>query len=174
MKYIFLDVDGVLNHEQWYEDLHENPDAPAFPYSCFDPQCVARVNEILEATGAQLVISSSWRLDKQLYLTLNSIGLKSKFECTPIFKKSNSGLENFDCRGSEIREFLLAHKYNPETDNYVIVDDDSDMLDEQLPHFFQTAGDYWSKTMPLVEKNGGTGLTETLKNRIISFLIHGK
>ena len=59
MKYIFLDVDGVLNHEQWYEDLDKNPDAPAFPYSCFDPQCVARVNEILEATGAQLVISSS-------------------------------------------------------------------------------------------------------------------
>lgn len=174
MKYIFLDIDGVLNHEQWYEDLHKNPDAPVFPYSCFDPRCVARVNEILKVTGAQLVISSSWRFDKELYLTLNSVGLKSKFECTPVFKKSSFGLEDFDCRGCEIREFLRTHNYNPETDNYVIIDDDSDMLDEQLPHFFQTAGEYLSKTMSLIKMNEGTGLTETLKNRIISFLIHGE
>lgn len=170
MKYLFLDIDGVLNHEQWYDSQHNNPNAKPFPYSCFDPQCVARVNEILEKTGTQLVISSSWRFDKNLYQTLDSIGLKSKFECTPIFKKSSFGFEDFECRGDEIKEFLLAHKYNPETDNYVIIDDDSDMLEEQLPHFFQTAGEYWTKTASLIEKNEGTGLTETLKNRIISFL----
>lgn len=170
MKYIFLDIDGVLNHEQWYDSQHNNPDAKPFPLSCFDPQCVARVNEILEKTGAQLVISSSWRFDRELYLTLNSVGLNSKFECTS--SRRNKGCENFECRGEEIQEFLRTHNYNPETDNYVIIDDDSDMLEEQLPHFFQTVGEYYSKFIPLIEKNEGTGLTEALKNRIISFLIH--
>ena len=172
MKYLFLDIDGVLNHEQWFDSQHNNPDAKPFPHSCFDPQCVARVNEILEKTGAQLVISSSWRLDESLYQTLDSIGLKSKFKCTPVFKKSDSGLESLEDRGSEIKEFLLIHKYNPETDNYIIVDDDDiDILEEQLPHFFQTVGEYKEKTIPLIEKNEGMGLTEVLKNRIISFLV---
>lgn len=170
MKYLFLDIDGVLNHEQWYESQHNNPDAKPFPYSCFDPQCVTRVNEILEKTGAQLVISSSWRLDKELYLTLNSVGLKSKFECTPYWR--NRGCESFTRRGEEIQEFLRTHNYNSETDNFVIIDDDSDMLEEQLPHFFQTVGESWYQDPSLIKKNKGTGLTETLKNRIISFLTH--
>lgn len=39
-------------------------------------------------------------------------------------------------RGSEIKEWLDAH---PEVTNYVIIDDDNDMLDEQEPHFVQTS-----------------------------------
>jgi hypothetical protein len=39
------------------------------------------------------------------------------------------------CRGDEIKAWLSEH---PEVDKYAILDDDSDMLDEQLPNFFKT------------------------------------
>ena len=172
MKYLFLDIDGVLNHEDWYNSQHNNPDAKPFPYSCFDPACVERVNEILEVTGAQLVISSSWRLDKELWLTLNSIGLKYKFDCTPSWKDKE--WSNFDCRGQEIQAYLKSHNYNPDTDRFAILDDDTDMLPEQEEQFFQTACDYWTRNMPLIEKNGGTGLTDNVKNAVEAYLLHGK
>ena len=39
------------------------------------------------------------------------------------------------CRGNEINAYLKEHS---EIDNYLILDDDGDMLDEQLFHFVQT------------------------------------
>lgn len=56
LKVIFLDIDGVLNSEKYYtehlEDMMENP---------VDRECVRRLKSIVEATGAKIVISSSWR-----------------------------------------------------------------------------------------------------------------
>ena len=45
---------------------------------------------------------------------------------------------------------------HPEVENYVIIDDDSDMLDEQLYHFVQT--------------NFEDGITDTEVNRVIKIL----
>lgn len=39
------------------------------------------------------------------------------------------------CRGEEIKRWLDEHD---EVENYIILDDDSDMLNEQLTHFVQT------------------------------------
>lgn len=39
-------------------------------------------------------------------------------------------------RGSEIKEWLDEH---PEVTNYVIIDDDNDMLEEQEPYLVQTS-----------------------------------
>lgn len=47
-KIIFLDVDGVLNRRVLGE-----------PQIC--PECCRNLNDILEATGAMVVVSSSWR-----------------------------------------------------------------------------------------------------------------
>jgi len=49
MKLIFLDIDGVLN--SWEERRNDH----------FLPDCVARLNQIVFATGAEVVLSSSWR-----------------------------------------------------------------------------------------------------------------
>lgn len=57
-KYLFLDIDGVLNSAKYFEALKygslENKDA-------LDPVAVARLNRITDATGAKIVVSSSWR-----------------------------------------------------------------------------------------------------------------
>jgi len=49
MKLIFLDIDGVLATQ-------------ATRYNYLDVECVARLDRVLEATGAQIILSSTWRL----------------------------------------------------------------------------------------------------------------
>ena len=85
MRYLFLDIDGVLNHDAWYTKLRNMPagQRPVFPVCCFDPLCVGRVNDILDLTGARLVLSSSWRTDKLLVNTFRNIGLPKDYDCIP-------------------------------------------------------------------------------------------
>jgi len=149
-KFLFLDVDGVLNHEKWYEELHRmsKDDRPNFPISEFDPNCVRRVWQIINETAAKLVISSSWRLDNYLYKTFEKVGLPKEFGVTPYLYSyskisDNDGTEydyeSFEhpCRGHEIKKYLDEHPHS----NYCIIDDDEDMLEEQMDHFVKTVGE---------------------------------
>jgi len=167
-KYLFLDVDGVLNHEQWYEKIHNHPElSPGpFPFECFDPDCVKRVNEILKQTDTELVISSSWRTDRALSETFTLVGLPEKYLKTPSWKNIDV-YEEYECRGEEIQAFLDKHP----CDNYVILDDVNDMLDSQKDHFIWTcAGFERYGDMERIKENEGTGLTEKLKERAIEIL----
>ena len=47
-KYLFLDVDGVLNSVSWYRE-EWNKDH-VYPQGDFDPKCVEIVNRIVEET----------------------------------------------------------------------------------------------------------------------------
>ena len=60
-KILFLDIDGVLNTQRWHKKMVEGH-APkdSFGYD-FDPEAVANLCRIIEATGAEIVISSSWK-----------------------------------------------------------------------------------------------------------------
>jgi hypothetical protein len=71
---IFLDVDSVLNSPRWfdsaeYKALKEQyanckgySDAEFLYHTHFDPKQVQMLKEILEKTGARIVLSSTWRL----------------------------------------------------------------------------------------------------------------
>ena len=63
MKVIFLDIDGVLNHENFYETRFNTEIYPngfgTYPLCEFCPESVGNVNKILKETGAKIVISSS-------------------------------------------------------------------------------------------------------------------
>src|ERR1700734_1402680 len=63
---VFLDIDGVLNSKQWYahnascrEDI-SSTERKLWEHS-IDPDCVQRLNRILQQTGAVVIVSSSWR-----------------------------------------------------------------------------------------------------------------
>jgi hypothetical protein len=151
MKVIFLDIDGVLNHQKHYEWLIET-DEPThmqrtYPYTEFNPESCRLLNEIIWETGAQIVVSSSWRLDGEA--RLNSLfkffGLPRIYSITPCLNTK---------RGIEIGAWLAAH---PEVDGYVILDDDEDMTAEQMPFFI--------KTNPYED-----GLNEDVKERAIQIL----
>lgn len=139
MKIIFLDIDGVLNHEKFYKESFEKryeEGAMSHPHSEIDPNSVKNLNQIIKDTGAKVVISSTWRHSGLKYCedALKFHGFEGEIiDITP----SLNG--NDYVRGNEILKWIRAnHKLVGDYYNfteYVILDDDSDMLYIQRNNF---------------------------------------
>lgn len=165
-KWVFLDIDGVLNHQEWYQSIHKKD--LQYPFSEFDPACVERVNRILKETGATLVISSSWRSDQRLPSIFAEVGLpEPRWRTISLFESSKLG---FKIRGQEIDHFLQINDREQWLcgKDYAIIDDDND-FDQWQKKFclFRTAA---SPCDPGFKENQGTGLTEILTEKIIKHL----
>ena len=118
MKVIFLDVDGNLNNEYSRSRCQG--------YIGIDDDKVALLKQIVDATDAKLVLSSTWRLgyNKEGH-RLEKMGeyLKKKlakqglsiYDVTPDFGRMGYP------RGEEILDWLVKH---PDVDRYVILDDE--------------------------------------------------
>lgn len=145
MDVLFLDIDGVLNSTRSL--LHAEKATPTNPevdflfglsntyYSGYpvsiltvdllglDTACIKHLNLVIEATGAQVVVSSSWRFCHNivgLQKLLEYRGFKGELiDITPV---NLVGPEKL--RGHEIQAWL---DLNPEADRFVILDDDDDM-----------------------------------------------
>ncbi len=137
MKIIFLDIDGVLNVIPKEFDKYGGT---------FHPEFVENLKHIIDKTGAKIVISSSWRSAglqtiKNMWKDRNLPG--EVVGITPYLSnmiEDNIGnIVGFDSvpRGYEIQKFI--EKCTFEIDSYVIIDDDTDMLDSQLKNFVQTS-----------------------------------
>ena len=61
-KYLFLDVDGVLNSVSWYRE-EWNKDH-VYPQGDFDPKCVEIVNRIVKETLGELKLICNQSLTK--------------------------------------------------------------------------------------------------------------
>ena len=149
MLVIFLDIDGVLNSEEYARKLEEKHRAlghtePASPkrettcdcfklYHQIDRDAVKRLNVIVRATGAKIVVSSSWRKvfdPPEVHRILSEHGLVAEIiDATVDGHKEPALLELYGhparlFRGYEIDYWLKAH---PEIERFVILDDGSDM-----------------------------------------------
>lgn len=139
MKVIFLDIDGVLNSEEFFVERTQNCRYDAYRsagYSAkmsrnlcsLDSIAIANLNHLITQTGAKIVVSSTWRSDDPfLQEVFAVVGIPAYIDITPYTVTRH--------RGMEINYWLDKH---PEVENYVILDDDNDMLDKQLEHFVQT------------------------------------
>lgn len=59
-RILFLDVDGVLNGDDWLQSLSWEDYAQDVKH--FDPECVRLYNQIIRRTSARVVLSTGWRL----------------------------------------------------------------------------------------------------------------
>lgn len=143
MKAIFLDFDGVITiPPKWY----------------LQADLIKNVKKIVDATGAKIVVSSSWRMDTIEETIDKMIGRPKR---CPRNRMLNWFIDNLydvthtyrGLRGQEVKDWLNEHD---DIENYVIIDDDGDFLDEQLYHFVQT--------------NYEDGLTEVETKRAIKVL----
>lgn len=136
---IFLDVDGVLNHRG------------VFTQGCgVDPLCpnaIKRLLGLIETTGAKIVLSSTWRLggkESRQVAKLAGAGVMAHahddWSTVDLPVEFHNGLVVMDDprRGREIKEWLDRH---PEHSEFVIIDDDSDMMPDQMPRFVKTSFD---------------------------------
>jgi hypothetical protein len=128
MKVLFLDIDGVLNSSKF---IHENQEKIINMTSLLsrgtaeiDPICLTRIRKVVETTGCQIVISSSWRilhpLD-EIKDMLKELGWEAPIiDITP---RKRSGI-----RGDEVKAWLNDHL---EVKQFACVDDDSDFHPDQ-------------------------------------------
>lgn len=133
MKVIFLDIDGVLNSNDWYvktRGIGKQDEGD------MDPNAINLINQIIEKTGAKIIISSSWRTDfenccRHLYekgLMANAIvGSTPNF----VYSCQSNEIRESLCRGNEIQYTI----WSEDISYYVILDDDCDMLYCQKDNF---------------------------------------
>ena len=124
MKVIFLDIDGVLNSWRWYKDQTlKGKHVSMLPDDQIDPKAVTRLNTIIERTGAKVVVSSTWRLNRTVAQLAEILGSKG-FTGEVIGKTGRRGGPRPQ-RGDEIQDWLNE---NVGVERFVIIDDDSDMV----------------------------------------------
>lgn len=145
MKVIFLDVDGVLNTPKLIR---------RFGFNFIDDILVALVARIVRETGAEIVLSSTWRIeekDKSLVVqALSRHGLEIH-DCTPVLRRNGDWTEdNWVRRHEEITSWLAGKEISV----FAIIDDMDDARIEGS--FFQTDED--------------VGLTVEIAERVIKHL----
>ena len=139
-KYVFLDIDGVLNSNYYFEQKSKNTKnaqnnnntgtniitnintdtSQIDKYDDIDPIRVKRLRNIIEETGAKIIICSSWRSlsdipeHPQWKYLISSLAAENLqiYDQTP---------ETLKGRPYDIRKYLDLH---PEITRYIILDDD--------------------------------------------------
>lgn len=137
MKIVFLDIDGVLNSDDWYKSgeakkAYEKTNIVSDYH--FDPNAWKLVEKLLIETGAKIVLSSSWR-NFTLEATLKDF-TGTNFEVLNKYIVGITPRSSLRHRGKEIETFMK--NTDIKIDGYVIIDDDTDFNTDQLPYFVRT------------------------------------
>lgn len=122
-RVIFLDIDGVLNSEEYFIKRQKNWSGEfKFSYD-LDTIAVERLNRIIENTKVEIVLSSSWRLSP-LNEVLNALRYKGfKHDISHV-----TTLIHMD-RGLQILKFIEENDVN----DYLVIDDDSFDIGKYIP-----------------------------------------
>ena len=120
MKVIFVDVDGVLNSDDFIDSVKGKQD--------IDIKTVLLLKRAIEETGAKIVMDTSFRYT-QSFLKVQEMLLQNgiMFDKTPFIDNE---------RGKEIRQYLSKHK---DIEDYILLDDVvfPDFDDELLSHLIK-------------------------------------
>lgn len=159
MKIIFLDIDGVLNYENSKNKVEEEK--------------VKLLKEIVDQTGAEIVLSSDWRYwwdkpdedFKLLIDKLNKFGLK-------LISKTPETAHGY--RGAEIHQWL--NEWTGEAvERFVILDDNIDMK-PYMDRLVWTDFKYGLSKRAVkraVKLLGEKDYATDIKQRITADLLHG-
>lgn len=146
MKFVFLDIDGVLNNSKTKvaeKDLIAT-----------DDKNVNNLKRIIKKTCAEIVLVSSWKefWDKENKGIQGDIANEideklSRFGLS-VYDKTKGGV--FFGRGKGVLDYVSAH----DTESFVIIDDSaSDYIEKDLSdHWVKTDGENGGLTFELADK----------------------
>lgn len=127
-KIIFLDIDGVLNSSDFNDYVRDEFSVDPAYEDILSVGAILTVRYIADQTGAAVVMSSSWRefpdAKWKATMWLNLCGVEV-VDSTPILP----GPRQWDYRNNEITAWLEKH---PEVTNYVILDDQPMVYEQQM------------------------------------------
>ena len=137
MKVIFFDIDGVLNY---------------CGTASIDDRCLSELKRIVAETGANTVISSSW---KEAFTKYDVYSDRDRDMVTRLLKDPELNCLGWtpdideENRENEIEDWLLDYEEG-EIESFVIIDDLDYNFNEKFPgHFVKTAG-YWGQGLTSV------------------------
>lgn len=167
MDVIFLDIDGVLNSDRYYEKLRSGASMqPVDDTNQLDANAVRILNGLVAASGAEVVLASDWRKDEPgpgllqterllidrgaEFTLLGATPVLSETERAQLFGATWKG--SYTPRGLEIQRWLDLH---PMAERFAILDDEPGM--EHLTEF-------------LVQTDRRFGLTEQNASDVLALL----
>ena len=140
MKIIFLDFDGVLNSDIYFNSSSFKTETQGMSHAeimlvahhvHIDPIAVQRMNRLVEQSGAQVVVSSTWRIEYDI-VELNTMlkGRGATFEIVGATPRYHDYIEVgwgrvATPRGHEIQGYIDSLTEVPES--FVILDDIDNM-----------------------------------------------
>lgn len=152
MKILFLDFDGVLNSQQsaifwhnkrdqskWENEMYSSWTGTLKEYIAheFCPIALSNMEELCRRVpDLKIVVSSTWRMGETVE-SLKKILAPAPLVANAII--STTPITRDKSRGEEIHAWIVASDPAEEIEEYVIVDDDRDMMPHQLPHFVNTS-----------------------------------
>lgn len=139
MKVIFLDIDGVLNSNEYFEEI-KNLEKKGIEKQ-IDIKKIKLLKKAVDETGAKVVLSSSWRYTRKAQ---DLKGLLLKYD---IYADSTPLINNI--RGLEIKEWLSEHQ---DVEKYVILDDE----------IFESYDDELMKNLIKISNGNGCGFGKGL------------
>lgn len=158
MKVIFLDIDGVLQVE-----FNKKDEWGHLFYSPF----VENLRNIIDKTGAKIVISSTWKMSGLQILKEMWVGRNLPGEIIDITPNEVDVVDRGTCefydlvdRGYEIQQWIDDNK----PDKWIILDDVDDMLPSQKSNFILTSN------LSCKDSYRGYGLTKRCAEKAISVL----
>jgi len=140
VKVIFLDFDGVLNSDAYFEKLgplprkQEHAPPPGVPedFAQIDAEAVARLSVIVARTGAVVVLSTTWRYLFDLDVIESALAAFG-FVGEIIGRTPTDPIQ----RGEQIAAWI-RHQPSPPESYVVLDDDDVDILGEVRDRLIKT------------------------------------
>jgi len=153
-RYLFLDIDGVLNTNRYSDYLIDHDEDYNDEYGAiFDPEAVENLACIIKnVPELKIIISSTWRFKGWDYMnrlwekrclpgTIHSFTPELEVVCfvDKINRKDTTSVYPYGTRGLEINEWLRQNAgINPLMYKYVIIDDETDLLLKQRENLILT------------------------------------
>lgn len=123
MKIVFLDIDGVLNHEYCKTLLHG--------IFFVENDKIVLLKELLDATAAKVVLTSTWRMGwhdidegKNTQNAKDFLALKEKLAAFEIELFDKTDDISYNARGEEIKKWIDDFEsLDQKVESFVILDD---------------------------------------------------
>ena len=173
MKVLFLDHDGVICLSTEWGSRLKNKEGLDSIFDRFNDKSIKVLNQIIEETDCEIVISSDWRFHATLERMRDLYAIrgikKLPIDYTPsaisnMNKLWSSNSNPSETRSYEIKEWLSEH---PEVTHWVAVDDMN-----MGEHFGEISGNYqWGLKNFVHTPKSSEGIKQlSIKEKIIKFL----
>jgi hypothetical protein len=173
MKVIFLDHDGVICLSTEWGSRFKNKEGLDSVFDRFNDKAIKVLNQILDETDAEIVISSDWRYHATLAQMQDLYAIRgikklpigyTRNDLTPKFTSSYNDFELEETRSLEILDWIKNH---PDITHWVAIDDM-----DLSQHFGPISGNYsWGLENFVQTPRSSEGIKQSgIKEKILKFL----